>query len=299
MASTKEQRIAALSTLLFLFGTLGILLLVGFTIPDQKPEEQGILINFGDSETGQGEVEPMVAEAANNEQQQQEVVQPTNVPVETNQEVADEEVETQDFEEAAALEKKKKEAEKKKKDEEVRKQEEENQRLAEIERQKQIEIENQKRIAEEQRKQRQQDSIKNRAKNAFAGRNTNGGTSGEGNTGGDGNQGALNGDVNSKNRTGGGTGGDGIDFSLAGRSFGKVPPKPVYTSKAEGKVVVEITVDKNGKVLSARPGVSGTTTPDKVLHEAAKDAALKAEFDSNPNAPAVQKGTITYHFILQ
>jgi TonB family protein len=298
MASTKEQRIAAFSTLLISLLLLLTLVFLGFTTPEQKPEEQGILINFGDSEQGQGEVEPKMAEASKTEVEK--TVQPVPVQATTKTEVGNEDVETQNFEEAAAIEKKKKENEKKKKDEEVKKQQEaENQRLAEVERQKQIEIENQKRIAEEQRKQRQQDSIRNRTKNAFAGRNPNGGNTGEGNTGGDGNQGALNGDINSKNRTGGGTGGDGIDFSLKGRSFGSAPPKPVYLSKSEGKVVVEISVDRNGNVIEARPGIQGTTTPDKVLHEAAKDAALKAKFDSNPNAPAVQKGTITYHFILQ
>ena len=142
------------------------------------------------------------------------------------------------------------------------------------------------------------EATQNKAKNAFAGRNTNGGNTGEGNTGQPGNQGALNGDPNSTNRVGGG-GGNGINFNLAGRSFGSTPPKPEYNSKAEGKVVVEIRVDRSGTVVSASPGKAGTTTNDPVLREAAKAAALKAKFNSDPNAAEIQVGTITYTFILQ
>ena len=299
MAPTKEQRIAALGTLIFSICFIIMLMLLSFTIPEQKPEEQGILINFGDSEVGTGEIEPMIADAdaAAEEQVNEQTVQPTVTPHETADAVGEEDVETQNFEDAAVIEKQKKDAEKKQQEEAL-----ERQKQQELENQRLAEIAQQEKIAREQRQQRQRDSIGNVAKNAFAGRNPNGGIGGEGEGKGEGNQGALNGDINSKNREGGGTGGNGgggIEFSLTGRSYGSAPPKPIYKSKAEGKVVVEINVDRNGTVISARPGVQGTTTSDKTLHEAAKEAALKAKFDSNPNAPAVQKGTITYIFILQ
>ena len=138
----------------------------------------------------------------------------------------------------------------------------------------------------------------NKAKNAFAGRNPNGGTGGEGDSNTPGNQGSINGDPNSTNRVGGGSG-NGINFNLAGRSFGSTPPKPEYKSKSEGKVVVEIRVDRQGNVISPSPGKAGTTTNDPVLREAAKDAALKAKFNSDPKAAEVQVGTITYTFIQQ
>jgi len=47
------------------------------------------------------------------------------------------------------------------------------------------------------------------------------------------------------------------------------------------------------------PGVKGSTTLDANLLAAAKRAALKAKFDKKPDAPAYQKGTITYYFKLQ
>lgn len=294
MAATKEQRIAVLGTLLFLIGFGGILLLFSFTLPDQKPVEQGILINFGDSDDGMGQIEPKPMETNTQEQQQTETVQPVQTAQQTEN-GEEEEVNDQDFEEAAAIAAKKKADDKKRLEEEL-----EQKKQLELEQQRQAEIEKQQQIAAEQRKrQEQEDAIKNKAANAFKGANVNGGNTGEGETGKEGNQGKLNGDVNTKNRAGDGTGDKGISFSLTGRSFGTAPPKPVYKSNAEGKVVVEINVDRNGNVTSARPGIQGTTTSDNTLHEAAREAALKTNFDSNPDAPAVQKGTITYIFILQ
>jgi TonB family protein len=85
---------------------------------------------------------------------------------------------------------------------------------------------------------------------------------------------------------------------LDGRSVLSLP-KPEYTNQVEGDVVVEVTVDKDGRVIQATPGYRGSTTLDENLLQLAKKAALIARFDRNPNAPAVQKGTITYKFRLQ
>ena len=75
-------------------------------------------------------------------------------------------------------------------------------------------------------------------------------------------------------------------------------PKPSYTVGQAGKVVVAIQVDQYGKVLEAVPGIEGTTVTDRTLWEAAKKAALEARFNMSSDAPAVQKGTITYIFNL-
>jgi TonB family protein len=105
--------------------------------------------------------------------------------------------------------------------------------------------------------------------------------------------------------SGGGTGtgigqgsGPGYSFKLDGRSILSLP-KPEYTNQVEGDVVVEVTVDKDGRVIQANPGYRGSTTLDENLLQLAKKAALSARFDRNPNAAAVQKGTITYKFRLQ
>ena len=238
-----------------------------------------------------GEVEPRPAVAQNIP-----TPPPTPTPPEpAPQQTGEEEVVNQDFEESAVIEQKKKAEQKKRQDEELKRQQEiERQRIEEERRME----EERKRQEEIQRQQQQQQAINTKAASAFAGRNVNGGTSGEGDSNKPGNQGSLNGDPNSKNRVGGGSG-NGINFKLDGRSFGTTPPKPEYNSKSEGKVVVEIRVDRSGKVISASPGKAGTTTNDPVLREAAKAAALKARFNSDPNAAEVQVGTITYTFIQQ
>jgi outer membrane biosynthesis protein TonB len=63
--------------------------------------------------------------------------------------------------------------------------------------------------------------------------------------------------------------------------------------------VVDVSVDRSGKVTQAIPGTKGSTTLDEYLLRVAKEAALKARFDSKANAPVIQKGTITYNFILR
>jgi len=44
--------------------------------------------------------------------------------------------------------------------------------------------------------------------------------------------------------------------------------------------------------------VQGTNTSNTALIQAAKEAALKARFNADPNAATFQKGTITYRFVL-
>ena len=86
---------------------------------------------------------------------------------------------------------------------------------------------------------------------------------------------------------------------LEGRSTVGSLPKPSYTVNKEGIVVVKIMVDQYGKVTNAIPGQSGTTVSDPTLWAAAKSAALKARFNINASASAVQIGTITYIFKLK
>ncbi len=98
--------------------------------------------------------------------------------------------------------------------------------------------------------------------------------------------------------TGVGTGiGDGISFSLEGRNpLTLIKPRGDF--QTSGKVVVEITVDQNGNVISAVPGVKGSTTLDEYLLHIAREAALASKFNPDPKS-TIQKGTITYRFVLQ
>lgn len=133
----------------------------------------------------------------------------------------------------------------------------------------------------------------------FPGQKTDGDSSGEGVTGQQGNQGDPSGSTDSQNREGGSAGGgEGISYSLGGRTALSLP-LPDFTKQKSGRVVVEVTVDRNGNVTAVRGGVRGSTTYDTVLVTAAENAARKAKFDLSPNAPSYQTGTITYVFKLQ
>ncbi len=292
-----------------LFGTIAfhiiltvVFIIFGFTTPLPLPEEEGILINFGTDDDGSGLIEPS---AAAQPPEETFTVPETSSAEDEAFESAEEEVLTQDFEEAPevqAVPEKDPETERLEREaaeaERLRQEELERQRQEELERARQEELERQ-RLEEEQRRA---DEIQNRTRNALEGaRNNAENTSkSEGETTGTGNQGKEEGAVDATSHTGGpgGTGDEGISFSLAGRTPQSLP-KPEYNYQVEGTVVVEVTVDQNGNVTAANPGVKGSTTLNEHLMAAAKKAALAAKFDQKPDAPAFQKGTITYHFVLQ
>lgn len=126
--------------------------------------------------------------------------------------------------------------------------------------------------------------------------NPNNNSTGDGNSTTPGDQGDIDGDPNSSNYNGGGTG-NGIDFSLGDRLLVKVK-KPNNPTQEDGKVVVEIVVDKNGKVIRATPGARGSSTTNPTLYKISKEAALEARFNVKADAPAEQKGTMTFVYIL-
>lgn len=83
---------------------------------------------------------------------------------------------------------------------------------------------------------------------------------------------------------------------LAGRTVNGTLPRPSFGVQKAGTVVVDIWVDNYGQVQKAVAGVEGTTVTDKTLWQAARSAALGAHFNMSADAPALQKGTITYIF---
>lgn len=90
--------------------------------------------------------------------------------------------------------------------------------------------------------------------------------------------------------------GSGSGFSLSGRYLIGSLPRPAYNADAEGRVVVRITVNREGKVTSAVYEQEGSTTNHGDLVSEARRAALKAMF--TPSDADVQTGTITYIFRL-
>jgi colicin import membrane protein len=76
-------------------------------------------------------------------------------------------------------------------------------------------------------------------------------------------------------------------------------PLPDYKHQVAGIVVVEVTVNQGGVVTNAIAGFRGSTIQHEGLWDAARRAALRARFDTSPDSPVSQKGTITYRFVLQ
>ena len=87
-------------------------------------------------------------------------------------------------------------------------------------------------------------------------------------------------------------------FDLGGRSLGTGSlPKPVYNVQEEGRVVVNITVNPAGQVISTSISPQ-TNTVNSALRKAAEDAAKKARFNTIDGVNN-QTGTITYYFNLR
>ncbi len=300
MVNLGEHKRGMIGTLAFHAALLVLLLLAGFFTPLPLPGEEGILVNFGDSETGLGDLEPSPAvdrfEPAT--AVEEEVYLPAEPVTSREPTPVKEEVMTQDYEQTAAVEAARK------------KREEDRLRQLEVERERQAELERQRAEAEAKRKQEEENrrisEIQNRTKDAF-GKTSTGATgtgSGAGQSQGTtypgGNQGSVNGDPGAgtygPGSTGTGSRGTGISYDLSGRTATSTP-KPTYPGREEGTVVVKITVDKNGNVTHAEPGQRGSTTMNAELMDAARKAALQAKFNVDNDAPAFQTGTITYRFI--
>ncbi len=266
---TTRTRGIVISTLVHVI-IIVLLIIFGFSTPLPLPDEEGIVINFGTDDRGSGQFEPKRATPA------------MSKPVsESIPEKSEEKPITQDFEEAPSLPPAKEEPKpKQEKPKEIKPQEE-------VEK----EVEQPKPVEE---KPREVDR-----RTLFPGQKADGDNTGEGITGNQGNQGDPKGSVDSNSREGGTVGGgDKPTFSLGGRNALSLP-HPEYPKQKSGRVVVEVTVDKNGNVTSVRGGVRGSTTYDSDLITAAENAARKAKFDVSANAPAFQTGTITYVFKLQ
>jgi TonB family protein len=259
-------------TIVFHAGLLAFAILFGFATPLPLPEEEGILINFGMDDFGAGDEEPMYSEIPETSPPPpQEAVTPTE---------STEEIISQDFEEAPVM------VEKPQEKPQVEKQEEVITPKEEV-----------KPVVEEQAPPPEPEPPKVNERALYKGRKDTDATGSEGVTQGEGNQGSPTGSPDSDNYAKG-LGGDGINFSLAGRNPVSLP-KPEYNAQVSGTIVVRIRVNRDGKVISAEPGQRGTTITDGSLWESAKKAALKARFNSKSDAAYTQVGTITYHFVLQ
>jgi colicin import membrane protein len=265
-----EHKKGIIGSIIFHILVILYFIIFGFRTPLPLPAEEGILVNFGNTDKGLGDDEQLPASSS-----------ALAVAASSQAQQAEEEIMTQNFEEAPVLEKKKITKEEKKPT------------TATVTKTKESTEQN-KEEKTEVKPVEEKRSVDTKA--LFPGSSESTGQ-GQGDTEKGGNQGSLNGDPNAL-AYGTSIGGGGISFSLDGRRPVNLP-KPEYSQQKSGIVVVEIIVDKEGKVTSAKAGFKGSTVVDNYLYGVAEKAALAATFDRSASAPAIQKGTITYHFKLQ
>jgi len=305
---TEHKKKSFTLTTLLLSVLLLMLFYIGLTYMD-PPVENGISVNFGTMDFGNGAVQPkqkIRSEPLDTppvEPAKQEVVQAVEEVIEQPvEEVVEkaaplEKVLTRESEESIKIRqaeeaKKKAEnaaAEKKRKAEAV-----EQKKKAEAAR-----IAKEKRDAEEKARL-EQEAKKRKLDELMGGLNKSDGNS-SGSEGDDkiaGDKGQSNGDPYATSYygspgSGSGTGG----YGLNGRSLvnkGKVQQE----CNESGRVVVKITVDRNGKVISAEPGVRGTTNTNPCLLDPARKTAFMHKWNLDANAPTKQVGFVVVNFKL-
>lgn len=272
---TKHEKDSARITTLIAVILLLLIFIVGPKYMD-PPLEYGVAVNFGTTDFGSGRVQPKKPIKS----QPKEIKQPQKVeeskPETAKPQETKEEVLTQDQIESIAI-KKQEAVEAKKK------------AVAEAKAKKEAE-----RVA---RVQREQDAKKKRLDDLIGGIGKSDGTEtgGEGDDNRAGDKGQLNGDPYAPSYFGEpGSGGGGTGYGLRGRgrpSKSKVVPE----CDEEGSVVVEIHVNRQGRVVKAIPGKRGTTGVS-CLYDAARKTALTYKWPPNTKAPIDQTGFVVINF---
>lgn len=122
-------------------------------------------------------------------------------------------------------------------------------------------------------------------------------TEGDGTSKTPGNQGKLDGSIyaNSYYGSGKGTGTGNGSWGLSGRKLSK-PGAVKAECNDEGTVVIEVKVNKSGLVTNAKFSPSGSNTTSKCLQEAAIKSAMKYKWNDDEKAPDDQIGFIVFNF---
>ena len=119
----------------------------------------------------------------------------------------------------------------------------------------------------------------------------------DGITGQPGDQGKPNGLAGIKKYDGNGGKGNGTGYDLGGRGA-KSLHRPDDDFSEEGKIVVDIWVNRAGQVVRAEVATKGTDIINNAMRQKAIQAAKRSTFASDPDAPEEQHGTITYTFVI-
>lgn len=285
----KGEYIGALGALLVHVAVIALLILVSFTVPQPDEDAGGVPVMMGNVDAARGFDDPSLVDV-------DVLDEDAAAPAETEPELpSEQDLLTQTEEETVTLKPKTEEPKKETvKPKEVPKPKETVKKPEKTEAEKAAEA---KRLAEEKAERERkaaEEAAKKRVSGAFgkgAQMTGNKGTA----TSGTGTEGSKEGNSSTGAKTG--TGGYGT-FDLGGRSLGTGSlPKPVYNVQEEGRVVVSITVNPSGQVISTSINPQ-TNTVNSSLRRAAEEAAKKARFNTIDGVNN-QTGTITYYFNLR
>ncbi len=119
----------------------------------------------------------------------------------------------------------------------------------------------------------------------------------EGITGQPGDQGNPNGLAGVRQYEGNGGRGNGTGYDLGGRGA-KSLHRPDDDFSEEGKIVVDIWVNRAGQVVRAEVATKGTDIINSAMRQKAVQAAKRSTFAADSDAPEEQHGTITYTFVI-
>jgi hypothetical protein len=75
-------------------------------------------------------------------------------------------------------------------------------------------------------------------------------------------------------------------------------PIPIYLTRGGGTVIVDIAVNRQGRVVSATPRRNNLVS-DEQIYLYAQTAAQRTFFNADNKAPNIQNGTIRYTFVAQ
>ncbi|MFK5879126.1 MAG: energy transducer TonB [Flavobacteriaceae bacterium] len=292
--NTIHKRKSATITTILMVLLLLLIFFFGLKYMD-PPIESGIAVNFGTSNVGSGNIQPIkpVKTEVKPVVTKEEII-PEEVVEEKVEEVAPDDAPAEDVltsESEESIKIKKAEEEKKKFEEAEAKAKAEADKIAKEKADKErLEKEEADRIKQEQEdKKRQLDAM-------MGGLNNSDGTSGgEGDDTISGDKGNKNGDPNASGYYGNGGSGGGGDYQLGSREA-IVKPPPVNDCNAKGYVVVLIEVNRSGKVVNAFKGKEEGVTGNDCLIQSAIRAAYKTTWESSQSAGVKQLGKIKYRF---
>ena len=260
-----RKRKAVIVTVVFHVAAILLFLFFGLKQPNPLPEEQGASIEFGWDEAASGN---FVADVQTPDPAEQQVQEQAVEPV-SAEETPEEEVATDETSEIAVPKEEEKPKPKPKPEKPTPKPE----------------------PVEEPKP-----TIDEKLKGALESlKNPSGGGGSKGDNEGEGNQGNPQG-TSGAGALGGGSG----SWSLDGRSLLGGFGTKITDTKEEGIVVLNIWVDRNGKVTRVQPNLAeSTTTSQYLVNMATNDVLNNYRFNVDPKASIEQRGKIRYDFRLK